>query len=162
MCLFAFTFMMIQGEDQKSNGILIRKFWLPTLALITALVWINQYIQVVKKPDVSRIVANQLRASWKETDQLYTNDKNIIYYLLRTKPPTRYIHTSVLYQPDLIRAYHVDVKKELMLIVDQGMDYYLLNANIHPILAADLQKNFQLYAEYPGTIKLYHRVSPAE
>jgi hypothetical protein len=157
LCLFAFTFAMIRDKDQGWSSTFLRQYGVLTLSLIIPLLWINQYIQVVRKPDVPRMVANYLQPTWKDTDKLYTNDKNIIYYLLRTKPPTRYVHTSILYQPDLIRAYHIDVEKELKAIVAQKIDYYVLTNDVHPVILEDMEKYFDLEAEFPN-IRLYRRV----
>ena len=126
--------------------------------MLIMLSWINQYWQVLRKPDVTKLIVEQLGSQWTTTDRIYTSDKNILYYLLDVPPPTRFIHTTVLYNPELIRAYQVDVENEFRGIVEQRMNYYVLLKESHPIIEKDVRENFELIQVYPGEVRLYGRI----
>lgn len=159
LCLFALTWFMFDYNNRWKGlkSFLIRNiYWI--FAALILLSWSNQYWQVIRKPDVTRLIVDQLREQWMPDDLIYTSDKNILYYLLDVPPPTRFIHTTVLYNSELIRAYQVDVEKEFQSIVEQHMNYYVLLKESHPIIEKDVRENFELIQVYPGEVRLYGRI----
>ena len=159
MCLFALTWFMVNYNGfWYGTKVFIRDkiYWI--FGLMTVVVWINQYLQVLRKPDITEMIYKHLEKDWKAGDIIYTTDKNVLYYLLKSDIPTRYIHTSVIYDDELIKAYEVDVQKELQQIVDRQIDYYVILKNAHPILEVDITENFRLEKEFPNAVKLYYRI----
>ncbi|MCB0665073.1 MAG: glycosyltransferase family 39 protein [Saprospiraceae bacterium] len=159
LCLFALTWFMMDEHPARSKTKLFladKVYWI--LGMLILLTWTNQYLQVLSKPDVSRQIVEVLEKKWEPGDQIYTSDKNILYFLLNTDPPTKYIHTTVLYDKDLIEAYQVDVEKEFQLIVDQRMDYYVVSKQPHAIIERDILENFEIIQKFPGDVKLYGRI----
>ena len=161
MCLFALTWFMLNEDHtfKRFKYFLVSKLIWIFITFLT-ITWINQYVQVNRKPDVARLVYHELKPHWSEDKHLYTSDLTILYYLLETEPPTRYVHSSVLYRPSLIQAYQVDVPAELRNIVDQHLDYYLLPNEISSILREDIEAGFALVKSFSGGLNLYRRLEP--
>ena len=157
-CLFTFILFI----DNKHGAYFDRKFtkkWLWIIGIFLVLcVWTNQYRQVWLRADVPRMVLREILPDWGDSKRLYTNDKNILYFLLNTDPPTRFTHTTILYKADLIQAYQVDVVEEFRNIVDQRMDYYVVRDVTVPLLENDIHENFELQKVFPDGIKLYRRL----
>ncbi|MBK8501277.1 MAG: glycosyltransferase family 39 protein [Saprospiraceae bacterium] len=159
MCLFALTWFMITDDHyggrirsylEKSAG------WIFCLLMVTS--WLNQYLQVVRKLDTTRIIYDELKEQWRPDDRIYTTGKNILYYLLKTSPPTRYVHTSILYEPSLKQAYRVNSDSEMINIVNLQMDYYVVPEEMHPILKDDIRENFSFIKRFPDDLDLYKRI----
>lgn len=160
LCLFALTWFMIPGfsPGTKAKPFLItRVYWI--FGLLVTAGWLNQYLQVLQKPEVTASVVRSLQRKWQAGDRIYTSDKNILYYLMEVDPPTKYIHTTVLYNPELIRAYQVDVTAEFQAIVHQKMDHYVILQEPHPLIREDIHDHFELVDIYAGGVKLYSRIS---
>lgn len=133
------------------------KFRVIIFFLMVFSAWFNQYNQVISKDDITRKIYEEIVYDFDRKDRIYTNDKNILYFMLGVDPPTKYTHTTVLYKQDLITAYQVDVDNEFRKIVESGIKYYVLNDNIPLRIKQDLS-NFELVSSYKGNIKLYRRL----
>lgn len=158
LCLFALTFFMIKPQDQLRRFFLY-KWWYPA-AIFSGLLtvsWTNQYIQILSKPDYTGMIYDELKKHWRSGDQIYTTDQSILYYLLDCQPPTRYVHTSILFNRDLIRAYEVNTGHEFANIVSQKMNYYVISRNVPALIKEDIRKHFELIKIFPDNIRLFRR-----
>ena len=160
MCLFALTWFMIRDDlflRHIRSFIERRVFWIFGILVMAA--WANQYLQVLRNPDITSRIYHTLKPDWRPGMKIYTNDRNILYYLLDTDPPTKYIHTSVLYTSGLIKAYQVDIDQELRKIVDNEQDYYVIYKEAHQILKQDIEQNYKLVNRFSGDVQLYARIN---
>jgi len=158
-CLFALTYFLLDEENLSSfrDSRYVRKLsWLWGILIVVG-IWSNQWSQVVRKGDVINSIAEDLYDDWETGDKIYTNHKNILYFLLDAEPPTKYTHTTVLYDPELSESYRVDVERELQYIVDQQMDYYVIAGDLPQIISGDIATHFELSQHYPDDVKVFRR-----
>jgi hypothetical protein len=94
--------------------------------LITAI----KYFEFIPKVDTPRVIADTLSDSLGPDDQIYTGDTHqILYFLLRKKSPTRFVHRSLLWDPDLRKVLKIDLRKEAGQILSERPRYVLLSQN---------------------------------
>ncbi|NND31495.1 MAG: hypothetical protein HKN76_02810 [Saprospiraceae bacterium] len=161
-CLFAFLPFMNQKGPYYFRWQNLNKVLFPIGSFLVLVVWLNQYIQIGRKPDVPKMVYEEIVPNWDDNKRVYTNYKNIIYYLLDTRSPTKFTHTSILFHEDLIASYQVDTEQEFQSIVDQKMDYYILKDQASPVIENDIKQNFKLVKVFPENVILYTRISKGE
>ncbi len=126
------------------------------IIVATLMIWGNQYIQLyADKPDYTRIISQEIKLDLDHKDVIYTNDKNILYYLCDTDPPTKYIHTSLLFKPDLIKAYAIDTAEVFDQIKAHQPKYYIIHDQAPRSLVEEIKKNYQHIKSYGKTIKLF-------
>jgi 4-amino-4-deoxy-L-arabinose transferase-like glycosyltransferase len=83
------------------------------LVLNVSLQWNDFY----KKPDPPKLVAADIRAVLKKGEVVYTgNAYQIIYFLLDVSPPTKYVHSSLLFKSSHYKALEIDPTAELVKI----------------------------------------------
>ncbi len=158
LCLFAFPGFLLSKENANRNAFeFLKKRSVLFLLIVIVAVWINQYMQVLRKPDLVKIVNKDLSGMWSDGDRIYTNEMTILYFMLDVGPPTRYVHSSILHRKDLIDSYHLDVEKEYGKIMDQEITYYLLRGDPPEILAREIEKEFLLLNVYDGNLNLFGR-----
>ncbi len=90
----------------------------------------NQYLQLYRKSDPTKEIAALILADIDRNDYIYTNDKNILYFLCDAKIPTKYVHTSLLYKDDLTSAYEIDRESELERIIETSPTYIVLREEV--------------------------------
>jgi hypothetical protein len=129
------------------------------LISITLICWINQYIQVLSKPEPTRKIAEMINSDLLQNSYLYTNDRNILYFLCHTKPPTPYVHTSLLYKPDLIEAYQIDVPAAFNQIIEKKPLYYIFRTKIPLPFETEIIQSYELLHTFSPDIKVYKRIA---
>jgi len=83
------------------------------LVLNVSLQWNDFY----NKPDPPKLVAADIRAVLKKGEVVYTgNAYQIIYFLLDVSPPTKYVHSSLLFKSSHYKALEIDPTAELVKI----------------------------------------------
>lgn len=115
----------------------------------------SQYLQLFKKNDPTKEIASIIRADTDTNDYIYTNDKNILYFLSGTKIPTKYVHTSLLYKDDLAEAYEIDRNSELERIIKTNPAYIVLREPV-PQWQAIIEESYQAVQQF-AEVTLYRR-----
>ncbi len=157
-CLFALVWFMIKPPIWLAGVFLDGRQNLIVVLLILVLAsWTSQYIQVLRKPNTTSMIYEEIRDTWHQGDRIYTTDQNILYYLLQCELPTEYVHTTILFNPELIRAYEVDVADEFEDIVTQKMDYYVISRPVPEVLQKDIDRYFELSRLFPNDVRLFRR-----
>lgn len=78
------------------------------------------------KPDFPREISSYIKKYIKQGDVVYTgNTGQIIYYLLDASPPTKYVHSSLLFAPIHYNALEIDPDKEFEKILEHKPRFIL-------------------------------------
>lgn len=120
------------------------------------IVLVLQGIQLMKE-DIPKRIASDLEEKLHPGDEIFVEYRNILYFLLDRKPPTKYIHSSILIYPALAEAYGVDPKKELARIMRLEPRYCILERNPHPILDSTLRAEYYLPDVYNGKVYVWEK-----
>ena len=130
-----------------------------TLSLIASLLVIlpnaNQFFSLGRSPKYLRQVAEMMRPNLTADAYIYTNHQNLIYYLTGTTPPSKFVHTSLLYKPDLTFAFDIDPAKEFEKIIAKRPIYYLFQGNIPDPFAEEIRSSYQEVFSIDDQTKLY-------
>ncbi len=141
-------------------------FWMLTMVkkyrvelLLTAVLVTNgnQISYFMKRPTYLQDAAEIVKKNVEPGEVIYTNHENLLYFLSATTPPSKYIHTSILYKPDLARAYMVDLESEWEHIISQHPKYVLLKSPIPTTLEDFIRSKYISIKEYSDVIVLYKR-----
>ena len=85
------------------------------------------------KPDYPKAIANYLNRKLSPGDQIYTgNSYQIIYFLTNKKSPTPYVHSTMLFQPRLLKIMGIDQQEEFSKIFKQYPGYVLKKIDERP------------------------------
>lgn len=115
----------------------------------------SQYLQLYKKSDPTEEIASLITADINENDYIYTNDKNILYFLCDAKIPTKYVHTSLLYKDDLTAAYEIDRKSEFERIIETNPAFMVLREEV-PQWQAVIEQKYQPVRQF-ADVTVYQR-----
>lgn len=81
----------------------------------------------INKDDNPREVASYLKAHMQPEETVYlANYKHIVYFLLKTGCPTKYIHPSLLSNPQHNKAFGINGKEEIKKIIDSKPDWVVM------------------------------------
>ena len=133
-----------------------RKIATFTLVALLILVNGNQYMQLFKRSDPTSSIANLIKETITDTDYIYTNDKNILYFLCDARIPTKYVHTSLLYKDDLSAAYEINQAEEFQKIIDTKPAYIVLRDKV-PTWQGILDREYQLLRQF-SEIMVHQRI----
>ena len=103
--------------------------------LFAGLVGWNLYMQFryfIARPDHRREVAGFLKPRLKPSDRIYCNASNALYFLLNRSPLERYIHPTLLTNPDHIQAVGLNPEKEFNTIIEARPEYLVLEGDQVP------------------------------
>lgn len=96
--------------------------------IIFLLSTINKHINFwLLRKDTPKDISEYLQPKLNNTDYIYTgNYKNIIYYLLDKQPPTKYIHSSLLYNYNHAKTMQININQELQNIKNKSPKYIII------------------------------------
>ena len=105
-----------------------KKLGYPLLILFIIGNVILQKKDYFNKEDCPREIANYLELRMNENDIVYTgNASQIIYFLLNTSPPTKYVHSSLLFAKEHIKALNIDPDEVFQSILEKKPSYILIH-----------------------------------
>ena len=115
----------------------------------------SQYLQLYKKSDPTKEIAALIQADIDAHDYIYTNDKNILYFLCQANIPTKYVHTSLLYKDDLAAAYEINRKSEFEKIIETNPAYIVLREEV-PQWQAIIEESYHSAQQF-AEVTVYRR-----
>ncbi|GJM35625.1 MAG: hypothetical protein DHS20C18_46260 [Saprospiraceae bacterium] len=129
------------------------------LGLLGLIIVFFQKMDYYDKPDFPREIAAYLQPLLKQEDQIYTgNYHHILYFLVGKASPTAYVHRSLLWHENNVRALGVDLEKETEIILEQNPRYIFLNGEVPDnVLSQKIYENYQLQRKFGDEIRLYER-----
>ncbi|NND08974.1 MAG: hypothetical protein HKN87_21590 [Saprospiraceae bacterium] len=119
--------------------------------------WVNQFLQLYRKPDHIREIASFIEKDLPKDKLVYTNDKNILYYLCGTDPPTRYVHTSLLYKEDLIKSYGIDTNRAFQDIRAKQPLYYVIRDKVPSPFQTQISQSYNQVKTFGENTIVYRR-----
>jgi hypothetical protein len=114
-----------------------------------------QYIRFWRKPDILKEISVEIKATKEHGDVIFTNYKNAIYYLSDIDPPTKWVHTSMLFDRELIRAVQIDENQEIKTIIAKKPAYIVWKGIPSGELADYLNMNMKLKKKYTNEVSFY-------
>lgn len=150
-----------------------KKFWVDYIfkkpyiyGIFAVIILLNFYFQkkdYLDKKDVVQEVAGYIEKRLEPGDIIYTgNYHHIIYYLLDSESPTKYIHRSLLTTDSHIRALQLDPDKEFRRIMSENPRFVIVKKE-HPneVFNEFLNKKYRLIKTFKenskGDVKIYER-----
>lgn len=106
--------------------------------------------------DKPRQVAEYLKNKMDKNEWVYLTDyKHIVYYLLERDSPTKYVHPSLLTNPDHARAFGIDGKKEIKEIIEKQPDWIVMY-DFNKFVKGNIEEKYkQDTAFFDGLVEVY-------
>jgi hypothetical protein len=107
--------------------------------------------------DLAKEIAEDLKPLVQEDDIVFTDAKiHLSYYLLGLKPPSKYVHPTLIFNHT--EAYEISTKVEMNKILDQKPEFIIhRNGNQHFELNRRILKDYSLFNTY-SKFKVLKRV----
>ncbi len=145
-------------RDRFSEWIFGRKYGFYLLVALVLVVQISGITGILTEKNRPRKIASFLKAEMKPADTVYlSNYSHIVYYLLRKECPTRYVHPTLLTNPEHARVFAIDAKKEIEKIMESEPDFVVVREP-YPMMNElmgddyDLRKTF-----FEGAVSVFER-----
>lgn len=164
---FMLPVSIVAGRFFRSD--LVKPYWMtkitshPTGSLIILLLIVgNVFMQkhdYFDKPDMPAQIAEYLAPRLKPDDRIYTgNFEAVLYYLLEKESPVKYVHRSLMCNPQHRESLNIDLPYEMEVLMSKDLDYILMkSAYCYEPLNTFIDVNYYLLAEFPGEICIYKR-----
>jgi 4-amino-4-deoxy-L-arabinose transferase-like glycosyltransferase len=161
MSLLAGSFFDRRREVPKSIAWMRKPaFVYPALIAIIFLTLGFQKADFISKQDYPKEVAAFLNQRLQPGDILYSgNYHHIIYLLTGTSSPTPYIHRSLLWDAENIKALNIDQEAELQKILQQKPRFILIGKPVPEdnILTLTLASSYKLIQTFDQKATVYER-----
>lgn len=118
ICFFGFDYLQTQAFFST------RRFNISMLAIffIMATVALIGQSRLLKKNEDTIEVVSYLSSEMKEEDLLYSQ-RPVLNYVLDKSPPNRYIHNTIISNPEHVEAYQIDKQAEIDRIIKHRPKY---------------------------------------
>ncbi len=159
LCFFLPQFIEILGIEKWAKSLNFQASqskWIVIIALLF-LTNFNQFLFWNSSSDYLPEAAAMIRNDESKVTYIYTNHQNILYYLTDTSVPTKYIHTSLLYKPDLAFAFGVKPDLEFRRIIEKKPRYYLFRGKIPSPFQNEISSHYELAATWDDETQLFRR-----
>jgi hypothetical protein len=150
-------FIFGKGLSEKFSHVSLNVRLLTSLIVFLSIP-IVQIATLYREPDYPAMVAGYLKPLLKAEDSLFVDYKNTVYYLLDREPPTRFVHTTLLRNPEHIKAFAVDLEKEYQHIRSKKPSYMIIEGTGSPHLSDELTRNYTKIKSFEGRIHIYRRM----
>lgn len=138
------------------NKYLINKWKIICACLFVVLSFFELKDYVLKEDKVKAIAA-ELTKTVTEQDNIYTgNAPQILYFILDKKPPTKFVHSTLLWYREHRNTLDIDLDKELENILQKSPKYLLLTEPVpDENFKNKLLGHFFFVKNLPGGANLY-------
>lgn len=124
--------------DSISTKIFRGKVSVALLGVLIVAVQAAGYASSIAKPDQYEEVADYLKPQLSENDFVFvSNYEQIIYYLLQMDSPTKFVHSNMLFEEKLSKAFRVDAYAEVNRILERKPKFVLIqrtNEMLEPLI----------------------------
>lgn len=129
--------------DRISKKVFRGKVSVALLGFLIVAVQAAGYASSIAKPDQYKEVADYLKPQLSKNDFVFvSNYEQIIYYLLQMDSPTKFVHSNMLFEEKLSKAFRVDANAEVNRILDRKPKFVLIqrkNQMLEPLIKNDYQ-----------------------
>ena len=129
------------------------------LSVCIAATIILQKIEIYDKPDYPKQIAAYLKPMLKEEDRIYTgNYHHVLYYILEKECPTRYVHRTLLCEPDHREVLGIDLAKEMQMLMAQDFRFIIMEGEYcYEPMNEHIKNNYHLIRTFDGDIYVYEK-----
>lgn len=155
ICFFAPDFFNIPS---KINNYLVKnRTWLVAVVISLFFVYqfVDQYREYWAKPDTCKEIAKEINSRKKQNDLVFTNYRNTIYYLCDTESPSKWVHTSLLFDPKHIKAMGINKNKEIQKIIKRSPAFIVWQGTPEGIVADYINNHLHVIKKYNDQVCLY-------
>ena len=161
MSLLAGSFFDRRRDVSKSIAWMRKPFFIyPALIVLVVLNMGFQKADFIDRRDYPREVAAYLNTLLQPGDILYTGNYHHITYLLTgTASPTPYVHRSLLWDAENIKALNIDQEAELKKILQQNPRFILIGKSLPTdnILSTTLASSYKVIKTFDQKATVYER-----
>jgi hypothetical protein len=130
--------------------------------ILAVLILTNVFMQkhdYFDKPDMPKQVAAYLKPLLKPEDRIFTgNYEAVLYYLLNRDCPVRYVHRSLMCDPEHRSALQVDLAAEMDSLMQMKVEYIIMNKPYcYEPLNEYIISNYMPIKAFEGNIQIYQR-----
>jgi 4-amino-4-deoxy-L-arabinose transferase-like glycosyltransferase len=130
--------------------------------IMAVLILTNVFMQkhdYFDKPDMPKQVAAYLKPLLKPEDRIFTgNYEAVLYYLLNRDCPVRYVHRSLMCDPEHRSALQVDLAAEMDSLMQMKVEYIIMNKPYcYEPLNEYIISNYMPIKAFEGNIQIYQR-----
>lgn len=157
LSLLAALFFHPEFKTDKITGKLFsKKYGVPALLVLLLSIQIISFKNEVIEPDYEQKVADYLAPKMKKNDGLYvSNYSQIVYYLLGIDCPTKFVHSSLLFNKNHIKSLDINARGEIQRIINTKPKYVIIKSP-NKIVEDLIKQNYRLVKMFNHKrIKLY-------
>ncbi len=159
LSLIAALFFHPEFKTDKITGKLFsKKYGIPALLLLLLGIQVITFQNEVIKPDYEQEVADYLSQNMKKNDGLYvSNYHQIVYYLLGIDSPTKFVHSTLLYEESHAKAFKVNANREIKRIINTKPRFVIIKSP-NKLVEDLIRKNYRLIKMFNHKrIKIYEK-----
>jgi 4-amino-4-deoxy-L-arabinose transferase-like glycosyltransferase len=111
------------------------------------------------KPDVPKQVAEYLKPKLKAEDRIYTgNYQQVLYYLLEKDCPVKYVHRTLMCNPEHRNMLQIDLPAEMNALMAMNFRYILMQGPFcYEPMNLYIREYYLKIKEFPGDVMVYER-----
>ncbi len=158
--MFAANFLDPQRKMSVFPGRLLRRPVGTVIVIILVSVIIyTQKKDYIDKPDYPKQISKYLAARMDKNDNIYTgNYHHVIYFLLGKGSPAKYVHRTLILDPNHIKALDIDIDAEIERIIDAEPSYIIYKGTVcFRELHDFIDHNYELVKTYDTDIYIYKK-----
>jgi hypothetical protein len=142
----------------------IKTRWRLAFVIIMIALSTFHFTEFILKPDKTANLEIELSKILKANDDFYTGNANhILYFIFDKDSPTKYIHSSLLWNAQHRKALNINADLELKSILFNAPDYVLLSEPVSdPFLKNKLLTHYTFLKQLSKEVKLYKFVAPGK
>ncbi|HLO58105.1 MAG TPA: glycosyltransferase family 39 protein [Bacteroidales bacterium] len=111
------------------------------------------------KEDMPKEVAVYLKPLLKPEDSIFTgNFESVLYYILQRDCPVRYVHRSLLCDPEHRKALQVNIDYEMKSLMQKDIEYIIMkNSYCYEPVNVYLKQEYTIIKVFPDSLCIYKR-----
>jgi len=135
-----------------------RRYGFFFLVVLVLVVQISGITNVLTDKDRPRKIAAYLKAEMEPGDSVYlSNYSHVVYYLLKKECPTRYVHPTILTNPEHARAFGIDAKVEIEKVMESRPAFVVLREP-YPMMNELMDREYSLQKTFfDGSVSVFKR-----
>ncbi len=112
------------------------------------------------KPDYPEQVAEYLKPMLKENDRIYTgNYQQVLYYTLEKDCPTKYVHRTLLCDPEHREMLGIDLDTEMQRLMSEDFRFIIMQGEYcYEPMNEHIRKNYTLIRTFSNNIFIYEKI----
>lgn len=112
--------------------------------LISSVLW-SQTSQLRRYKDPEfRMMYKELKNEFDEDEKVYIQQANILYFLFDKRPMQRYVHNSLMFNREHIRAFGIENDVEYSRIMDEAPEHLIMPLRGNPGFEQDFMDHYEI------------------